>query len=111
MQYTPFTLDEANEIAEDFEDLIDTDFRADIGLVYLIDNVMVCPFDEAGKQVFADNYFKTKDKTGSLRFFKGEEFEKRLLEKLNEMKANNSYLIRNTVLFIAKVFIVYKYSF
>ena len=75
MQYTPFTLDEANEIAEDFEDLIDTDFRADIGLVYLIDNVMVCPFDEAGKQVFADNYFKTKDKTGSLRFFKGEEFD------------------------------------
>jgi serine/threonine-protein phosphatase 2A regulatory subunit A len=35
--------------------------------------------------------------------FKGEEFEKKLLEKLTEMRTNSSYLIRNTVLFIAKV--------
>jgi serine/threonine-protein phosphatase 2A regulatory subunit A len=37
--------------------------------------------------------------------FKGEDFEKRLIEKLSEMRANTSYLIRNTVLFIAKVFL------
>ena len=35
--------------------------------------------------------------------FKGEDYEKRLIEKLNEMRNNNSYLVRNTVLFLAKV--------
>jgi hypothetical protein len=35
--------------------------------------------------------------------FRGEEFEKRLIEKLVEMKTHNSYLIRNTVIFLAKV--------
>jgi hypothetical protein len=35
--------------------------------------------------------------------YKGEEFEKKLIEKLTEMRANNSYLIRNTILILAKV--------
>lgn len=35
--------------------------------------------------------------------FRSDELEKKLLEKLNEMKANNSYLIRNTILLLAKV--------
>lgn len=35
--------------------------------------------------------------------FKGEEFEKKLLEKLNEMRVNTNYLIRNTVVILAKV--------
>lgn len=39
--------------------------------------------------------------------FKCELFEKKLLEKLNEMKSNNYYLIRNTVNTLGKV----KYDF
>ncbi len=35
--------------------------------------------------------------------FKGDEFEKKLLEKLIEMRTNSSYLIRNTTLILAKV--------
>jgi hypothetical protein len=35
--------------------------------------------------------------------FKGEEFEKKLLEKLHEMKVSSNYLIRNTVLHLARV--------
>jgi hypothetical protein len=35
--------------------------------------------------------------------FKCEEFEKRLIEKLNEMKSNGNYLIRNTVIMLGKV--------
>jgi len=35
--------------------------------------------------------------------FKCEMFEKRLIEKLNEMKSNNFYLIRNTILLLGKV--------
>jgi serine/threonine-protein phosphatase 2A regulatory subunit A len=37
--------------------------------------------------------------------YKGEEFEKKLIEKLNEMRCSNSYLIRNTVLILAKEFV------
>jgi hypothetical protein len=36
--------------------------------------------------------------------YKGEEFESKIIAKLNEMKANSNYLIRNTVLFLAKEF-------
>ena len=45
--------------------------------------------------------------------FKGEDFEKKLLEKLNEMKSSDSYLIRNTVTFLVKEFVgdVYNYDF
>ena len=45
--------------------------------------------------------------------FKGEEFEKTLLDKLNEMKSSDSYLIRNTVTFLVKEFVgdVYNYDF
>lgn len=35
--------------------------------------------------------------------FRSDELEKKVLEKLNEMKSNNSYLIRNTILQLAKV--------
>jgi hypothetical protein len=35
--------------------------------------------------------------------FKGQEFEKRLIEKLNEMRIDKNYLVRNTLLLLAKV--------
>jgi len=35
--------------------------------------------------------------------FRGEEFEKKLIEKLTEMVGSSSYLIRNTVVLLAKV--------
>ena len=40
-----------------------------------------------------------------------EEFEKRLLEKLNEMKSSSNYLIRNTILILAKVTIKINFIF
>lgn len=39
--------------------------------------------------------------------FKCEEYEKRLIEKLNEMKSSNNYLIRNTVTLLGNVNIIY----
>ena len=75
MDTTPFTLDEANEIAEDFEDLIDTSFKTKDGLSYTIENVLVCPFNETEKEQFARIYLDTKNKTESLSFYKGEEFD------------------------------------
>jgi len=36
--------------------------------------------------------------------YKGIDFEKYLLDKVNEMKVNTSYLIRNNVLFLIRVY-------
>jgi hypothetical protein len=38
--------------------------------------------------------------------FRSDELEKKVIEKLNEMKINNNYLIRNTILLLAKVILV-----
>ena len=38
---------------------------------------------------------------------KCEEFEKRLIEKMSEMKSNKSYLIRNTIIILGKVYSQY----
>lgn len=75
MELTPFTLEQAEEIAEDFEDLLDTDFTISKAMVYLIDNVLVCPFDEENKKLFAANYHQTKDSKSSLSFYNGNEYD------------------------------------
>jgi hypothetical protein len=49
---------------------------------------------EAGCKLIKILYFTLKEV---------EEFEKRLIEKLNEMKISTSYLVRNTVIFLARV--------
>jgi serine/threonine-protein phosphatase 2A regulatory subunit A len=36
--------------------------------------------------------------------YKGEEFEKKLVEKLNEMRTHSNYLIRNTIMILVKEF-------
>lgn len=40
------------------------------------------------------------------RIFKGDDFEKRLIDKLNEMTQSKSYLVRNTVAFLIKEFAI-----
>lgn len=37
--------------------------------------------------------------------FKGEDFDKKMLDKMNEMRQSESYLIRNTVLLLIKEFL------
>jgi len=55
-----------------------------------------------------DSVFAIREATCKLmkklyEIFKGEEFEKKLLVKLNEMFVNNNYLIRNTLVLLVKV--------
>lgn len=75
MAQTPFSLEDAHEIAEDFEDLIDTDFNIGKGLTYFIDNVLVCPHNPDDQKLFLSNYHYSKNKEGSLDFYKGNEFD------------------------------------
>jgi hypothetical protein len=71
---TIFTLDEANEIAEDFEDLIDTEFRSGTD-TYIVDNVMVCPSGEADLEQFIKNYQDNKDRSKAIEFYKNEAYD------------------------------------
>jgi hypothetical protein len=75
MESTPFTSDEAAEIAEDFEDLKDTEFRLDGPVIYLVENVVVSPFQEGDKYVFIQHYLATKDGAASLSKYSGNEFD------------------------------------
>jgi len=51
MDRDPYDLETAREIAEDFEDLVDTEFYWD-GNNYLINHVVVCPFNEPEKSAY-----------------------------------------------------------
>jgi hypothetical protein len=55
MDLTPFSPDEAAEIAEDFEDLIDTEFTLD-GVSYLIEAILICPFDANEREEWLAGY-------------------------------------------------------
>lgn len=82
MDLTPFSPDEAAEIAEDFEDLIDTEFTLD-GVGYLVEAILICPFEvgerekwmaayasgitmEAGEAV--DVYLAVSDESGTISY-------------------------------------------
>lgn len=55
MELTPFSHDEAAEIAEDFEDLIDTEFTLG-GVGYLIEDILICPFDASEREEWLAGY-------------------------------------------------------
>jgi len=95
MDYNPFSFEEAEEICEDFEDLIDTEFTlpsADKSAVFLIDAVVVCPFGEQDKLKFIEYYHRVKDAAASLGDYNGDEYDVILLFSSAAGEANNSYL-------------------
>jgi len=74
MAHTAFKYDEAIEIADDFEDLIDTDFSIN-ALTYFIENVLVSPYTEEDKTLFLSNFRVSRDKEGATGFYKGDKFD------------------------------------
>ena len=75
MSNTPFTLSKANDVAEDFEDLADTDFRAQNGKVYVIESVLVAPYHEEDKLQFTDNYLKCRNGSEAISFYAGSDYD------------------------------------
>jgi hypothetical protein len=74
MVFIPFTLEEATDIAEDFEDLIDTDFEFD-GAVYEVIDVMIAPFEEEEGKNFIAHYSRTKNKEVALSVYTGSKYD------------------------------------
>ena len=75
MNLTPFTLEEAEEICEDFEDLVDTEFKIGASPVMLVENVVAAPFASADKDSFAERYFASRDRHDALSFYAGADYD------------------------------------
>ena len=92
MELSPFTLEEAEEIREDFEDLGDTEFKIGGSPLMLVDAVLISPFDEAGKNAFAERYYSTKDCDGALNSYPGNTYDVMLITCEADDEANYSYI-------------------
>ena len=75
MEFTSFTLEEAKEICEDFEDLKDTEFTIGLNTTYLVDDIVVSPFYEQDKQPFIEGYLASKDSGKALSAYSGNEYD------------------------------------
>lgn len=88
MDIRPFTLDEAVEICDDFEDLTDTEFYAPDGRLVLVDHVLVCPFGETERQMFVQLIIAATDSGVALQAFPGDAYDVILLVSPADDEAN-----------------------
>ncbi|MBS1774445.1 MAG: hypothetical protein JST82_16425 [Bacteroidetes bacterium] len=74
---TPFTLEQAKDISEDFEDLIDTTItmREQPSKTYNIVCVTPCPFHEADKELFLRTYTEENDVEKAMITYSGSEYD------------------------------------
>ena len=71
----PFTLEEAAEISEDFDDLKDTEFRLNASPLLLIEDIVIAPFSASDKHSFLNHYLSTKNKETALALYKGSDYD------------------------------------
>jgi hypothetical protein len=73
----PFTYEQAQEICEDFEDLIDTELvlRTPDPVKCVIDHVCIVPFSEADKRSFMEHYTASGDPQHALLQCSGDAFD------------------------------------
>jgi hypothetical protein len=75
MDSRPFTLEEATEICEDFEDLLDTEFKVGESPLLLIEQVTIAPFLETDKISFVERYDQMHDTQNALNFYSGPDYD------------------------------------
>lgn len=93
-----FTLAQAEEICEDFEDLKDTEFNHDTPYVFLVHDVIPCPHSPAAKQTFIDNYNTTRNAADARSFYTGVEYDVIVFAFDENDEANYTFIdIRNYV--------------
>lgn len=110
IENTPFTFEEAGEICEDFEDLVDTEFTlpsSGINTVFMVDAVAICPFGEAQKAQFLNRYQETRNITAAIEGYDGPDYDVILLLSDADNEADFSYLGIRT--FVAEKGITYNF--
>lgn len=90
----PFSFAEAEEIAEDFEDLVDTEFTLpEVGQsVFLVDAVAVCPFGNEERERFLTAYYNSKDALAALDGYPGPDYDVLLLLSDADDETNYSFI-------------------
>jgi hypothetical protein len=74
----PFSFEDAEEIAEDFEDLVDTEFKIELNgtqTLYLVEGVVISPFEEDDRESFVEEYFRVRDASIALKAYSGATFD------------------------------------
>jgi hypothetical protein len=74
---TPFTYEQAKDISEDFEDLIDTTMMMphNPSKAYEVVHVAPCPYHEGDKTKFLRAYTQEKDIEKAIAFYSGSEYD------------------------------------
>jgi hypothetical protein len=75
MEYTPFTLAEATDVWDDFEDLKDTEFKVAPSSVFLVHDVLISPSGGEDKNTFMANYLAEKDAGRAREFYSGDQYD------------------------------------
>jgi hypothetical protein len=72
-----FTREQATEICEDFEDLIDTEFtfRAEPPIKLIIDHVVLAPFEQDDKKAFVASYTASGNPAEALSAYTGDKYD------------------------------------
>lgn len=72
-----FTLEQATEICEDFEDLIDTEFtyRSQPPIKLVIDHVAITPYEQRDKEAFVESYVASGDPAAALNEYNGDKYD------------------------------------
>ncbi len=69
-----FSLAAAEEVCDDFEDLKDTEFTLSSN-VYIIDDILVCPFNDTDKENFFEYYLQSNNVKEALGTYFGSEYD------------------------------------
>ncbi len=92
MDYTPFTLEDAEEVREDFEDLVDTDFKIGTSPEMFVENVVIAPFPAAEREVFFEKYYASKDCGTALAAYNGKDYDVILVTCETQNDSNYSHI-------------------
>jgi len=92
MEFIPFTLEEALEICEDFEDLKDTEFKVGTSPLLLVEDVVVAPFGGAEKDSFVAVYSDSRNAENALGLYTGSDYDVLLITSADETDAGFSYI-------------------
>lgn len=94
---TGFTYEQASEICEDFEDLVDTDLRIssnDELIDCVIEHVVMVPYAEEDKYAFMQLYKQSGNPAEALQAYKGDVYD--VLIIAHNLK-NNADIITQTI--------------
>ncbi|MGN6476201.1 MAG: hypothetical protein ACTHKV_03160 [Flavipsychrobacter sp.] len=70
----PFTYEQAEEICEDFEDLVDTELVIE-GVQHYIDHVIIVPFSTADQALFIQSYREAGNMLPALDNYTGDQYD------------------------------------